>query len=155
VNTLISRSILAAALVTATPLAASAAQTAPIEAFAIVATTNATFGGPIQLNNVIIQPSAGWQNNFAYPGLTEIQFTNRNASPATDIVFALRGTRGQVIGKIEDVGNYVQGQTVRHTFINNETDPNQQLTVEEATFADGSVWTNPAPVAPIARRQAR
>jgi hypothetical protein len=148
VNTLITRSILAAALAAATPFTASAAQSAPVEAFAVVAAADTGLSGPIQLNDVTIQPSAGWQNSFAYPGLTVIRFTNLNASPATDIVFTVLGARGRIIGHIEDAGNYAQGQTVRHTFINNETDPNQHLTVEAATFAAG-------PVAPIRRRQSR
>jgi hypothetical protein len=154
VNTLTTRSLLIAALIAAAPLAADAAQ-APAGAVAVVSATGTTIAGPIQLNNVTIQPSAGWQNNFAYPGLTEITFTNRNTLPATDILFTLHGVRGRIIGQIEDAGTYAPGQTVRHTFINNEIDPTQYLTVEEATFADGSVWTNPGPIAPISRPQAR
>ena len=153
-NTLIARSILAASVAFAMPLAANAAQ-APAPVVAVVSATDAALGGPIQLNAVTIQPSSGWQNNFAYSGLTTIAFTNTSSVPVTRIVFTLHGNQGQIIGHITDAGNYVHGQTVRHTFVNNEIDPQQSLNVEEATFADGSVWSNAQPAAPVSFRQAR
>jgi hypothetical protein len=96
--------------------------------------------GPIQLNKVEITQSYGDRNQFS-PGLVTVAFTNQNASPATDIVFALESD-GNVIDRYEDVGSYAKGETVRHSFQDIQIDNDQQLTVEKATFADGSVWSN-------------
>jgi hypothetical protein len=96
--------------------------------------------GPIQLNKVEITQSYGVRDDFS-PGLVTVAFTNQNDAPATDIVFALE-SNGNVIDRFEDVGSYLKGETVRHSFQDNEVANDQQLTVEKATFADGTVWNN-------------
>jgi hypothetical protein len=96
--------------------------------------------GPIQLNKVEITQSYGVRDQFS-PGLVTVAFTNQNDAPATDIVFALESD-GNVIDRYEDVGSYVKGETIRHSFQDDQINNDQQLTVEKATFADGSVWSN-------------
>lgn len=96
---------------------------------------------PIRLDRVEITQSYGSRDEFA-PGLVTVAFTNENDAPATDIVFALESD-GKVIDRYEDVGTYVKGETVRHSFQDAQIDNDQQLAVEKATFADGSVWSNP------------
>jgi hypothetical protein len=96
--------------------------------------------GPIQLDKVQITESYGVRDAFS-PGLVTVAFTNQNDAPATDIVFALE-SNGQVIDRFEDVGSYPKGETVRHSFTDADVNNDQQLTVEKATFADGSVWNN-------------
>jgi hypothetical protein len=113
-------------------------------------------GDPIQLNAAQISESSGQKNAFAYPGIVTVSFTNTNPVSATDIVFAVRGNKGRYIDAFEDVGTYAQGQAVRHTFTGvltgNDSEQNK-VEVEKATFADGSVWLQPVPSAPVLRRQ--
>jgi hypothetical protein len=96
--------------------------------------------GPIRLDKVQITQSYGPRDEFA-PGLVTVAFTNENDSPATDIIFALVSD-GKVIDRYEDVGTYTKGDTVRHSFQDIQDNNNQELAVEQATFADGTVWSN-------------
>jgi hypothetical protein len=107
---------------------------------------------PVRLDNVSIQQSYGVHNNFAYTGLVSVAFTNETAIPVTKIVFDVESQNGNVIARINDVGNYAQGVTVKHSFPDIQTNNGQQLAVESVTFADGSSWSNTDTVAP--RRQA-
>jgi hypothetical protein len=152
-QTSIIRSLLVAALATAIPLAANAAQ-APTRGTAMSEFTNAT-SDPIQVMQVDIQAALGWANNFAYPGLASVSFKNNSLVPAISVVYTLRGNQDRIIAQRTNIGTFAPGQTVRDTFIDNEIDINQRLEIEQATFADGTIWINPGASMPISRRQAR
>ena len=126
----------AAALIAGSPIVASAAQ---LQA------------SPVRLDSVQITQASGIFNNFAYPGLVTVAFTNEASVPVNKIVFAVEA-QGHVIDRIDDVGTYVAGVTVKHNFTDIQTDPNQTLAVESVDFADGTSWSNTDQVAP--RRQA-
>ena len=155
VNSLIARTALIAALALAASGAANAAGTsaASVALTPLYASPDAVLNGPIHLDRVQIAAADGINNNFAYLGIVTVAFTNTSAIPASDIVFAVRGTNGAIIDRYEDVGTYERGVTVRHSFTDLQTDPNQRLEVDSATFADGSEWNNPGPTTTIGRRQ--
>jgi hypothetical protein len=123
-----------------------------------LASTIETQTGPIHLERVQITQSYGDRDQFS-PGLITVAFTNQNDTPATDIVFALESD-GKVIDRFEDVGSYAKGETIRHNFEDTQIANGQQLSVEKATFADGTVWSNaavsyaPATSAPAGERSA-
>ena len=56
---------------------------------------------------------------------------------------------GAVLDQVEETGTFAKGVTIKHYFGTNETDNATQVAVLKATFADGTVWTNPdLPVKP-------
>jgi hypothetical protein len=119
--------MLGAALVIAgSPALASAA---PLEA------------SPVRLESVQITQSYGTFNDFAYPGLATVAFTNETAVPVTKVVFDLKAN-GNVIDRFTDVGSYREGALIKHSYQDNAINYNQNLSVESVTFADGSVWNN-------------
>jgi hypothetical protein len=138
-NSHIAGAIAAAAIALAAPAAASAADE------------------PIQVDHVAVSPASDFSNNFAYPGIVDVSFTNTNPTAATDVVFAVRGYKGRYIDEINDVGNFAPGQTIRHSFngvlTGSPQEPNLTVEVEKATFADGTTWTPSLPSAPVLRRQ--
>lgn len=108
--------------------------------------------GPIQIDNVAVRApentsSAG--EALVYPGSVKIAFTNNNASPATDVVFALV-SHGYITNRIDDVGSFAPGVTISHEFLNSDASI-ADVAVASARFADGTVWNNPAvPAEPAA-----
>jgi hypothetical protein len=102
--------------------------------------------GPIHINNVQIYggntPDAN-ADNIITPGSTAIAFTNQYNFPATEVVFALE-TQGYVADRFDDVGSFATGVTIKHTFGERELNSEMRVAVEKATFADGTVWVNPA-----------
>ena len=156
-NSLITRTALAAAMALAASSAASAAPAASpdVALTPLYGSVDAVLNGPIHLDRVQIAPAGGINYGFNYLGIVTVAFTNTSAVPATDIVFAVRGNDGSIIDRYEDVGSYEKGATIRHSFHDLRTDPNQRLEVDTATFADGSVWNNPGPATPVSRRQSR
>jgi hypothetical protein len=115
-------------------------------------------GYPILLNAVSISPASGFENNFAYPGIVTVSFTNEGTSPATTVTFMVRGYHGRYIDEFQDVGNFAPGQVIRHTFngvmTGSEQEAGVNVQVEKATFADGTTsYESSAPPAPVSRRQ--
>ena len=100
--------------------------------------------GPIHIDGAQLygQNIEDEDSDGAVPNSVKIEFTNSNASPATDIVFALESD-GVVIGHVHDAGTFASGVKVSHTFFDDELSESQQVAVEKATFADGTVWTSP------------
>ena len=120
----------AALLLSATPVLAAevtSAQTGPIH----------IDGAQLFGQNIEAEDSDG-----SVPNSVKIEFTNNSASPATNVVFALESD-GVVIGEVEDAGTFASGVKISHTFFDDELSENQQVAVEKATFADGTVWNNP------------
>jgi hemolysin type calcium binding protein len=105
--------------------------------------------GPVRLNSVQIFSTPSPDVDY-FPGSADIAFTNDSDVPATNVEFALEAN-GVVLDRIEDVGSFAQGVTIKHHFSDTETSADQKVAVAKVTFADGSVWTNPAvPEAPAA-----
>jgi hypothetical protein len=101
--------------------------------------------GPIHIES--LQFSGGSLSNsdddsIVVPGFAAIAFTNEYASPATDVVFAL-SNNGYVIDRFNDAGTFTPGVTIKHQFAENQPGDDIRVAVEEATFADGTVWHNP------------
>jgi hypothetical protein len=154
---MIARTALVAALAAAVSGSAVAADApaANVALAPLYSPVDAALNGPIHLDRVQIAPADGIHNNFAYLGIVTVAFTNFSAVPATGIVFALRGTNGAIIDRYTDAGTYEKGVSVHHSFTDVQSDPNQSLEVETATFADGSEWTNPGPAKLKSLRQAQ
>jgi hypothetical protein len=102
--------------------------------------------GPIHIDNVQLYggtTSDGNDNAIVAPGSTAVAFRNQYGSAATDVVFALE-YHGYVIDRFDDVGSFATGVTIVHRFAVNQPNPEMRVEVEKATFADGSIWVNPA-----------
>jgi hypothetical protein len=102
-----------------------------------------TQSGPIRIDSVHLVAQALTEREVA-PDAALISFTNEGASAATDVVFALESESGFVLDTYNDVGSFAPGVSVRHSFSDhNDASRGQQVVVAKATFADGTVWTNP------------
>jgi hypothetical protein len=95
---------------------------------------------PIRIDRVEIEQSNEVYNQFE-PGLVSVTFTNTNAAAATDVVFDLLGYDGAIIAQYNDVGTFAQDQPVRQRFPDIHIHDNQQLEVDQVTFADGTSWS--------------
>jgi len=99
--------------------------------------------GPIRVNAVQLVTQSITEHDVA-PVAAEIGFTNEGTAAATDIVFALESDSGYVLDTYNDVGTFAPGVAIRHSFNDhNDASEGQQVVVAKATFADGTVWTNP------------
>jgi len=101
--------------------------------------------GPIQISNVTLyggNTSDINDSTIITPGSTAIAFTNQYKFPATEVVFALE-THGYVVDRLDDVGSFASGVSIKHTFAENQAGSDVRVAVEKATFADGTVWVNP------------
>jgi hypothetical protein len=102
--------------------------------------------GPIHIDNVQVFGGNSTDDNdstIVVPGSAAIAFTNLYTSPATDVVFALE-TKGYVVDRFDDVGSFAPGVSINHRFSENQVTDGMRVAVEQATFADGTVWHNPA-----------
>jgi hypothetical protein len=123
----------AAVLAAGTPVVAFAQTTAPV---AIVSST--------------IVPQVADASRFQQ-GFVSYTFVNMANTPATEVDFALEGN-GQTT-TLRDVGTFSKGVAIERGLAIAGEARDQQLSVAEVKFADGSVWTNDV-VAPQPRRQA-
>jgi hypothetical protein len=64
---------------------------------------------------------------------------NEYTSPATHIAFVLE-IDGYVVDRFEDAGSFAPGVTFNHRFAENQPRDDMRVVVEQASFADGSVW---------------
>jgi len=103
-----------------------------------------TQSGPIRIDAVQLVSQSTSEHDIA-PVAAEIAFTNQGTATATDVVFALESDSGYVLDSYNDVGSFAPGVSIRHSF-NDHNDPTegQRVAVAKATFADGTVWNNPA-----------
>jgi hypothetical protein len=130
VNTKLATAILGAALI----LAGSPAFAADMQS------------GPIHIDNVAVyggNTSNANADNIITPGSAAVAFTNQYNFPATEVVFALE-SQGAVVDRFDDVGSFANGVTINHKFAENQAYAGMRVAVEKATFADGTVWVNPA-----------
>jgi hypothetical protein len=101
--------------------------------------------GPIRIDSVQVSGGTTTDDNDStviVPGSAAIAFTNQYSSPATDVVFALE-TNGYVVDRFDDVGSFAPGVAIKHRFSENRPSDDMRVAVEQATFADGTVWHNP------------
>jgi len=99
--------------------------------------------GPIRIDSVHLVSQALTEHEVA-PVAAQIAFTNEGTSAATDVVFALESESGYVLDSYNDVGSFAPGVSVRHSFNDhNDASNGEQVVVAKATFADGTVWSNP------------
>jgi hypothetical protein len=99
-----------------------------------------TQASPIHLDNVEVLRA---QSGDSYiPGSANISFTNDANAPATNIVFVLE-SKGDILARYEDVGSFAKGTTINHSFPDAESENDQQIAVQRATFTNGTVWNNP------------
>jgi hypothetical protein len=129
VNTKLATAILGAALIfTGSPVFAADVQSGPIHIDHVT-----VYGGNTMNSN---------GDNVYNPGSATITFTNQDNVAATEVIFALE-THGYVLRRLDDVGSFATGVTIKHRFGENESAPELRVAVERATFADGSAWLNP------------
>jgi hypothetical protein len=102
--------------------------------------------GPIHINQVKVSggtfSDSDGSETTILPGMVAISFTNRNASTANDVVFAVE-TNGYVAKRFNDVGSFSSGTTINHSFPEANPVDGMRVAVARATFDDGSVWINP------------
>jgi hypothetical protein len=101
--------------------------------------------GPVQIQGAQLfgQNIESEDSSGTVPSSVRISFTNNNDSPATHVVFGLV-TDGAVMETIDDSGTFSKGVTINHLFPDTNPSVNQEFAVQTVTFADGSVWNNPA-----------
>lgn len=123
-TTSLATAVAAALLLAAAPVLASADQ-----------------AGPIRIDSFQITDQSLSEHNVVPVGAT-ISFTNTSDSPATDVVLGLQSD-GAVVDQVEETGTFAKGVTIKHYFGTQVTGNAEQVAVLKATFADGTVWTNP------------
>ena len=52
-------------------------------------------------------------------------------------------SKGDILARYEDVGSFAKGTTINHSFPDAESENDQQIAVQRATFTNGTVWNNP------------
>jgi hypothetical protein len=99
---------------------------------------------PIQIKTAVVVPQLPGTNDGGY---VDITFTNERSVAATGIVFAIidGGLPQQFI---HDNGKFSPKVTISHTYGTTLTDRNDPVIVVEATFADGSSWSDPSVAVP-------
>jgi hypothetical protein len=136
----IARTLLATSIALAAPLAANAAPTAPVLALASSA--------PIAVSDINFQTT-----NQQNPGFLSLAFKNTSNVAASEVVFEL-DENGHYSRKIDDVGTFAPGVTIKHGYFDFSTASDQDVKVIKVQFVDGTTWTNAGETAPRSRRQA-
>ena len=138
-------SITAITLLAAGPALASAAPTsAPVAVNGAAAAPITLKSAELQLPSVT-QSMAGFGLNELYtPGSLNVSFRNDSAVTATAVIFQ-RDENGAPAGRISDVGSFAPGVTIVHQLNADPSNANEDVSVAEVKFADGSVWINQAP----------
>jgi hypothetical protein len=112
--------------------------------------------GPVRINTAIADKPAAPYDLDSHPRTVSIAF-NLNSVPAKDVVFGLHDNGGNLVDRFTAVGTYSQGIAIRHEFRSSQlaspVQKRMQVDVEQATFADGSVW-HQGDASPLTRRQA-
>jgi hypothetical protein len=99
--------------------------------------------GPIHIDNVQLLTQSITPHDVTPLG-AELRFTNQSGVAATNIVFALESDSGFVLDQYTDAGTFSQGVAIRYEIPDyNDAEAGERVAVAKATFADGTVWTNP------------
>jgi hypothetical protein len=133
-----------------TPLTATIAAALLLGSTPALASTNQSQQGPIHIDAAELYPGT-WDSDdgIFFAGSLQVAFTNGNSTPATQVVFALQSS-GYVVDRFDDVGSFAKGVSIKHGIPNVNGKNIDQIAVAKATFADGTVWTNPAVAPPVA-----
>ena len=110
---------------------------------------------PVRVNRMTPMGTKLQEYNMM-PGYIVISFTNESSTPATDVVFGLVDKEKRTIHQYDQSGTFAQGIEIVKQLPYDRILDHQLVGAEvvEVTFADGSVWEKPAPIAPVSRRQA-
>jgi hypothetical protein len=100
---------------------------------------------PIALVASNAEPQIADASAYNTAGIAAVTFVNTSNVPATEVDFTL-SSNGEALKTLRDVGTFSPNVTVSHTFANDQTARDQQLSVAEVKFADGTVWVNDAPL---------
>lgn len=98
--------------------------------------------GPVQLDNVQFNQTLTPDQTYD-PGMARIAFTNTGSMPATEVVFAVKSPDGNVVDEYDASGTFAPGITISKNFPSTQPAPENDVSVESVTYADGSVWINP------------
>jgi hypothetical protein len=112
-----------------------------------IALADMTTSSPIAVSHVETQSTGEGR-----PGFLSIEFKNTSNVTATKVVFVSNGRA--YFQRIKDVGTFSPGVTITHSFFNDSDTGNQQLTVEQVDFINGTTWRNDQTLSPRTRRQA-
>jgi hypothetical protein len=123
-----------------TTIAAAAAVLALGAAPALVA---AQTTAPIAIVSSHAEPQIADASAYNTAGIAAVTFVNTSNVPVTEVDFTL-SSNGQALKTLRDVGTFAPNVTVNHTFANDEPERDQQLSVAQVKFADGTVWVNDA-----------
>jgi hypothetical protein len=141
-NTLLPRTLVAAAAVLATSLQADAAGTAAKVAYT-PPTAAAPQAAPIRIDRMDLPHFTAGEHNLLARYIT-VSFTNVQAQPATDVVLGMLDSKGRVVDQYDDAGTFSPGvQISAQVPFDQILDHVSSFEVEAATFADGSTWTKP------------
>ena len=116
-------------------VAATAAVLLGASATAAFAQTNA----PVTIVSSQAQPQIADAGENNQQGVAGVTFVNTNIVPATEVDFTL-SSNGAPLATYRDIGSFAPNVRISHSFANDQTARDQQLSVARVTFADGSVW---------------
>jgi hypothetical protein len=105
---------------------------------------------PISLIYSDAQPQIADASAYNTLGIAQVSFVNTSNVPATEVDFTL-SSNGEPLATLRDVGTFAPNVTIEHTFANDRTARDQQLSIAQVKFADGTVWVNDAPL-PLGQR---
>ncbi len=135
-NTLLPRTLIAAAAVLAGTVQANAAGTAANLAYTPPAAT-----APIRIDQMQLPPFTAGEHNLL-PRYITVSFTNLQTQPATDVVFGMLDSKGRVVDEYENRGTFSPGVKIAAQVpFDQILDKVAGFDVEAATFADGTTWT--------------
>jgi len=100
---------------------------------------------PIAIVSSDAQPQIADASGYNTNGIADVTFVNTTGVPVTEVDFTL-SSNGEALTTLRDIGTFAPNVTINHTFANDETARDQQLSVAQVKFADGSVWVNNAPL---------
>jgi hypothetical protein len=129
-----------------------AAAAAVLAAGLVPALVSAQTTAPITIVASQAQPQISDTSAYNESGIAQVTFVNTGNVPATEVDFTL-SSNGEALTTLRDIGTFAPNVTISHTFANDQIARDQQLSVSEVKFADGSVWVNDAPL-PLGQRAA-
>lgn len=149
-NALLARTLILTTAVLATSVGANAD---PVQV-GLSLPPAASAASPVRVNRVTMPHNSINEFNML-PQTIAVSFTNESSTPATDVVFDLIDSQHRTIHTYDQRGTFAPNtEVVRQFPWDRIMDHQIGAEVVEVTFADGSVWEQPAPAAPVSRRQA-
>jgi len=100
---------------------------------------------PVTLISSQAQPQIADGSAYNQSGSATVSFVNTTPVPATEVDFTL-SSNGETLDTFSDVGTFAPNVKIDRTFANDHTARDQQLSIREVKFADGTVWINDEPL---------